>query len=62
MAKRISKGEYEYRGFIVRCFGYYHPEQRVVWEGVDESTGEGVARGYTKREAMGEIDYFLDRK
>lgn len=60
-ATKISKGEYQYRGFKVYFFGYYEPEHRVVWEGIDEETGEGVARGYTKREVMREIDYFLDR-
>jgi len=60
-AKKINKGEYLYRGFKIQYFGYYEPEHRVVWEGIDESTGDGVARGFTKKEVMREIDYNLDR-
>jgi hypothetical protein len=61
-ATKISKGEYLYRGFRVYCFGYYEPEHRVVWEAVEESTGDGVAHGYSKRAVMNEIDYFMDRE
>lgn len=60
-ATRISKGKYMYRGFKVQRFGYYEPEQRVVWEGIDESTGDSVAIGYIKRQVMGEIDYFMNK-
>ena len=61
-SKKVNKGEYLYRGFKVYCFGYYEPEHRTVWEGIDEISGEGVARGYTKREVISEIDYFMDRE
>ena len=60
-AKRISKGEYIYRGFRVYCFGYYEPEHHVVWEAVD-SMGDGVAHGLSKRSVMRGIDYFMDRE
>jgi len=60
-AKRIAKGEYMYKGYKIRFFGYYEPEHRVVWEAIDESTSEGVAHGFTKKECMREIDYFTDR-
>ena len=30
--KRIRRGNYEYRGYIIQCVGYYHPEHRVCWE------------------------------
>lgn len=61
-AKRISKGEYIYRGFRVYCFGYYEPEHHVVWEAVDESTGDGVAHGLSKKSVMRGIDYFMDKQ
>jgi len=60
-AKRISQGEYVYRGFRIHCVGYYEPEHHIAWEAIEESTGEGVARGFSKREVMCEIDYFMDR-
>jgi hypothetical protein len=60
-AKKISKGEYIYRGFRVYCFGYYEPEQRVVWEAVD-SIGDGVAHGFSKKSVMRAIDYFMDKE
>jgi len=60
-AKRVERGTYNYRGFTIQCVGYHHPEHRVCWEGIEESTGEGIARGYTKRDVMWEIDYILDR-
>ena len=31
-AKRIRKGCYEYRGYIIQSVGYYEPEHRVCWE------------------------------
>jgi hypothetical protein len=59
-AKRIRKGEYKYRGYKILCHGYYEPEQRVVWEGIDEDTGGAVAHGYTKKDIMIAIDNFSD--
>jgi hypothetical protein len=34
--KIISPGHYEYRGFEIRCLGYYPPERSIVWA---EGTG-----------------------
>ena len=59
--KKICKGKYEYRSYLVIRFGYYHPEKRVCWEGWN-SEGDSIAYGYTKKEVMREIDYILDRK
>lgn len=59
-AKKISSGEYVYRGFRIHNCGYYEPEHKVIWEGIDEETGEGIARGFSKRQVMREIDYSLD--
>lgn len=59
-AKKIKSGEYYYRGYKIYCLGYYEPDQKIVWEGLDEATGEGVAHGFTKKSVMVEIDYFLD--
>ena len=35
--KRISSGNYEYRGYIIQCVGYYHPDHHVVWEACPKS-------------------------
>jgi hypothetical protein len=58
-ATKVNKGKYMYKGFEVNCFGYYEPEHRVVWEGVDKNIGKGIARGYTKSEVMSEIDCYM---
>ena len=34
--KIIGPGHYEYRGFEIRCLGYYPPERSIVWEAYDE--------------------------
>lgn len=60
-AKRLSRGHYLYRGYKINCVGYYEPEQRVVWEAVDEY-GCGFAQSYTLREVKCEIDYELDHR
>jgi len=60
-SKKVSKGEYLYRGFTVTNCGYFEPEQRICWEAVDEKTGEAVAHGYSKRQVLCEIDYFMDK-
>lgn len=55
--KYIVKG-YSYKGYEIRCHGYYPPEKRVVWEGIDIETGNGDVRGFTKREIKILIDSF----
>ena len=57
----MKRGEYLYRGYKILRHGYYEPEKRVLWEGIDDS-GDAVAHGYTKRAAMSAIDYFMDRQ
>jgi hypothetical protein len=57
--KKIRYGRYEYRGYIIQQFGYYHPEHRICWEGIDQK-GNAIAHGFTKRSIIREIDYMLD--
>jgi hypothetical protein len=59
VAHKISKGQYQYRGFDVVRLGYYPPERHTVWEASDPLTGAVVAHGYTKRECLARIDEFL---
>ena len=54
--KRISKGKYAYGDYLIWCVGYYPPDKRVVWEGVNQKTGEADYHGYTKKIIKAEID------
>lgn len=58
-AKRLSAGHYEYRGFKVICVGYYHPEQKVAWEAVDENGG-GFAHSFSLKNTKKLIDIEID--
>lgn len=60
-AKRISSGEYVYRGYKIIRFGYHPPDHSVIWEGVNDE-GDADAHGHSKRHVMREIDYLLDNK
>ena len=57
--KNIGLGHYEYRGFEIRCLGYYPPERSIVWEAYDEHNC-GFAHAYTLREVRIAIDDELD--
>lgn len=64
--KKISRGQYLYRGVEINCIGYYPPEKRVVWEGSIISTEAGKItcgdyHGFTKKEIMMWIDEDLDK-
>lgn len=54
-AKRIRRGRYEYRGFIVYSIGYYPPENRIVWEVVDHD-GSCFAHAFSLQESKHRID------
>lgn len=60
-AKRIRRGRYEYRGFIVYSIGYYPPENRIVWEVVDHD-GSSFAHSHRLRDTKSLIDYELKRE
>jgi hypothetical protein len=55
-SKKIQAGEYMYCGYRIQCCGYYEPEHRIVWQAIDDQTGEAVAHGYTKKEVMWAVD------
>ena len=55
MAKKISKGVYEYKGYKLICFGYHESEHSVWWEAVDRN-GDAEYHAHTKRELMLFID------
>ena len=55
-AKKLSKGIYEYKGYRIKKFGYYPPEQGVWWEAVNKSTGNADHHAHTKKKLMEIID------
>ena len=57
--KKIKAGHYIYRGFEVRCLGYFEAEHRIVWECVDEY-GCGFGHSFTLRDCKQQIDWELD--
>lgn len=57
--KRVSRGKYLYNGYSVYSIGYYPPDQRVVWEGMNLQTGEADYHGYSKKEIKEYIDQDL---
>lgn len=60
--KRIRRGKYEYRGYIIQSVGYYPPEHRVCWEGCPKGEIYADFHGYTLREVMNAIDTDLDKE
>jgi hypothetical protein len=52
---KVKKGEYIYRGFRILCSGYYEPEKKVIWEGIDRK-GNAEIHGYTKKAVIKEIN------
>ena len=58
--RKISSGNYEYRGYLIRNMGYYEPDHRVCWEATNLKTGCGDYHGYTKREIIEAIDEEAD--
>ena len=58
--KKIDTGHYEYRGYEIKCLGYYPPERSIVWEAYDEFDG-GFAHAHTLREVRLLIDSELDK-
>ena len=59
-AKRLWKGRYLYRGYIIHTVGYYHPEHRVCWEAIDEN-GYGFAHSFSMRECKMWVDREIER-
>ena len=61
--KRIRSGNYEYRGYIIQCLAYYHPEQRVVWEACPRgNTLCADFHGFSLKEVKMAIDYDLHKE
>ena len=60
--KRICRGNYAYRGYIIYCVGYYNPDHRVAWEAVPEGNAlRADFHGFSLREVKIAIDCNLDK-
>lgn len=58
--KKINTEHYEYRGYEIKCLGYYPPERSIVWEAYDEFDC-GFAHAHTLIEVRLLIDSELDK-
>ena len=60
--KRLRRGNYAYRGYIIYCVGYYNPEHRVCWEACPKSNMLCADfHGFSLREVKIAIDCDLDK-
>lgn len=59
-AKRLWKGRYLYRGYIIHTVGYYPPEHRVCWEAMDEK-GYAFAHSFSMRECKKWVDREIEK-
>lgn len=55
-AKKIRKGRYEYRGYILCYHGYYEPDHCIWWEAVSKKTDCADYHVHTKKELIEMID------
>lgn len=53
---KISAGQYKYKGYDIRCYGYYPPDKCRWWEAVNEETGCGDYHYTTLKQIIKEID------
>ena len=60
--KRIRRGNYEYREYIIQCMGYYQPERRVIWEACPKGEIYADFHGFSLREVKMAIDNDLDKE
>ena len=60
--KKIHRGNYEYRGYIIQCGGYYHPEHRITWEACPKGEIYADFHGFSLSEVKRTIDYYSDKE
>lgn len=60
--KKIRAGKYEYRGWIIKSVGYYPPDQKIGWEGIDPETNCADFLEFTKRDVKIAIDKEISMK
>lgn len=55
-ARKIHRGKYKYKNYILLNYGYYPPDRCVWWEATNIETGYADYHANTKREIMKMID------
>lgn len=55
-ATKIHTGVYEYKGYRIYNYGYYHPDHCIWWEAVNPDTGCADYHANTKKDIMQMID------
>lgn len=55
-SKRIKKGHYLYKGYEIKCHGYYQPDGCVYWEAINPITDCADFHAKTKSLIMFLID------
>ena len=60
-AKRLGRGRYLYRGFIIHCCGYFDSTYRNVWEVIDHD-GSAFGHSGSLRESKRDVDEELERE
>lgn len=64
-AKRITRGQYLYRGFKICCVGYLSSDGRYGWEAIDHD-GSSFAQSFslseTKRLVDKELELYKDNQ
>lgn len=55
-ARKIHRGKYKYKNYILFNYGYYPPDRCVWWEATNIETGCADYHANTKREIMKMID------
>lgn len=53
---KVSAGNYRYKGYNIRCHGYYAPDRCVWWEAINEQTQCADYHFTTLRQIINEID------
>lgn len=59
-AKRITRGQYLYRGFKIYCVGYLSSDGRYGWEAIDHD-GSSFAQSFSLSETKMLVDEEIDK-
>ena len=54
--KKIRKGKYEYKEYVIVNCGYHQPDHCIWWEASYINSGEVICHAKTKREIIKMLD------
>lgn len=60
--KKISAGNYQYRGYEIHNCGYHHPDHCVWWEACEINSDNASFHATTKRRIIEMIDEDFERE